>query len=169
MAKELQKGYSGRGVVVGLFRLRLRADYRFRLRLRLRPDAKYKINNTLIVDRVSAVRAKKETSHFLLTLASFLRTEDPYPSYLSYLPDRICLPPTPHPPKKRKGLPDRLFVEIMLVGSRSVASSRTYGPCLSRDRRSYRSSLIAEKNCSTLACVTGNAASVRLQSRTAVG
>ena len=165
MAKELQKGYSGCGVVVGLFRLRLRADYRFRLRLRLRPDAKYKINNTLIVERVSAVRAKKETSHFLLTLASFLRTEDPYSSYLSYLPDRICLPP----PKKRKRLPDRLFVEIMLVRSRSVASSRTYGPCLSRDRRSYRSSLIAEKNCSTLACVTGNAASVRLQSRTAVG
>ena len=60
MAKELQKGYSGCGVVVGLFRLRLRADYRFRLRLRLRPDAKYKINNTVIVERVSAVRAKKK-------------------------------------------------------------------------------------------------------------
>ena len=167
MAKELQKGYSGCGVVVGLFRLRLRADYRFRLRLRLRPDAKYKINNTLIVERVSAVRAKKRNITFPIDFG-LIPSDGRSLSQLSLLPARSHMPPSP-PPKKRKRLPDRLFVEIMLVRSRSVASSRTYGPCLSRDRRSYRSSLIAEKNCSTLACVTGNAASVRLQSRTAVG
>ena len=54
-------------------------------------------------------------------------------------------------------------VQIMLVRSNSIAS------CLSRDRRSDRSSLIAEKSRSTLTCVTGGAASAWLQGRTAVG
>ena len=32
-------------------------------------DSKYEINNTLIVERVSAVQAQKETCHFLLIMA----------------------------------------------------------------------------------------------------
>ena len=93
---------------------------------------------------------------------SFLRTEDLYSSYLSYKLDRIY----PPPPHKQLRLPDHLFVQIMFVRSRSIASTAS---CLSRDRRSYRSSLIAEKSRSTLACVAGSAASDWLESRTAVG
>ena len=48
----------------------------------------------------------------------------------------------------------------MFVQSRNIASMAPY---LSRDHRSDKSSLIAEKSHSTLTCVTGSAASARLQ------
>ena len=44
----------------------------------------------------------------------------------------------------------------MFVRNRSIASTVS---CLSRDRRSDRSSLVAENGSSTLTCVTGSAAS----------
>ena len=92
---------------------------------------------------------------------SFLRTEDLYSSYHSYKLGRIY-----PPPPTSNCVPNHLFVQIMFVRSRSIASTAS---CLSRDRRSYRSSLIAEKSRSTLACVAGSAASDWLESRTAVG
>ena len=72
---------------------------------------------------------------------------------------RIASAPHTHPPKELR-LPDHLFAQIMFVRSRSIASTAS---CLSRDRRSYRSSLIADKSRSTLTCVTGSAASTGLQ------
>ena len=57
-------------------------------------------------------------------------------------------------------------VQIMLVRSRSV---NTIASCLSRDRRSDRSSLIAEKSRSTLTSVSESTASAMVLGRTAVG
>ena len=54
-------------------------------------DTKYKTNNTLIVEGVSAVQAKKRNVTFPIDFV--FRTGDFYPSYLSCLPDRICPPP----------------------------------------------------------------------------
>ena len=72
------------------------------------------------------------------------------------------------PPPKELRLPGQSFlrsdhVQIMFVRSGSIASTAS---CLSRDRRSYKSSLIAEKSRSALTCVAENAC---LHSRTAVG
>ena len=53
-------------------------------------DAKYKINNILIVERVSVVKAKKEMWHFLLTLA-FVPSDGRTLSQLSLMPDQLIV------------------------------------------------------------------------------
>ena len=73
------------------------------------PGTKYEINNTLIVERVSAVQAKKETWHFLLTL-NFIRSYGSTSFHLSLTLAGLPLPP---PPKKELRLLDHLFVQIM--------------------------------------------------------
>ena len=97
---------------------------------------------------------ENEAWHFLFILA-FIPSDGRTISQLYLIRARSHLPP-----KKELRLPDHLFVQIMFVRSRSIASTAS---CLSRDRRSYRSSLIAEKSRSTRTCVTGSAASTWLQ------
>ena len=53
-------------------------------------DAKYEINDILIVERVSAVQAKKEMWHFLSTLA-FIPSDGRSLSQLSLMPDQLIV------------------------------------------------------------------------------
>ena len=74
-------------------------------------------------------------------------------------------------PREKRIATVRAFIcsdhaQTMFVRNRSIDSTAS---CLSRERRSDSSSLIAENSCSTLTCATGSAASARLQGRTAVG
>ena len=125
-------------------------------------DTKYKMNSTLIAERVSAVQARKETWHFLFILAFIPSDGRPLIPVISHTSWIASAPPQ----KKVLRLPDHLFVQIMFVWSRSIASTAF---CLSRDPRSSRSSLIEKKSRSTLTSVDGSAANAWLESRTAVG
>ena len=127
-------------------------------------DAKYKINNTLIVERVSAVEARKRNVTFPIDFGFHSFGRKILIRVISHT-SRIASAPQP---QKELRLPGHLFVQIMFVDSWSSSIAST-ASCLSRDRRSYRSSLIADKSRSTLICVTGSAASAWLQSRIAVG
>ena len=106
-----------------------------------------------------------------MTLA-FISSDGRSLSQLLLMPAWSHLPPPPSPAlEKGLRLPDHLFVQIMLRSRlcRAGASRAPTASCLSRDNRSDRSSLIAEKSRSTQTCVTGGAAIARVQGRTAVG
>ena len=142
----------GCGVVWGYSDSDFGSDFRLLIDSDSGSDTKYKMNNTLIVERVSAVQTRKKnvTFHIDFGFHSFGRK-----IFIPGISHTSWIASAPSPPKEL-WLPDHLFVHIMFVRSRSIASTAS---CLSRDRRSYRSSLIAEKSRSTLACVTGSAAS----------
>ena len=122
------------------------------------------MNNTLIVERVSAVQAIKRNVTFLIDFGFHSFGRKIFIPVISHMYKLNRIFP-PHPQELR--LSDYLFVQIMFVWNRSIASTAS---CLSQDRRSDRSSLIAEKSRSTLTYITGSAAIARLlQGRNAVG
>ena len=84
-------------------------------------DTKYKINNTLIVERVCAVKARKRNVTFPTDFGfhSFGRK-----TFMSVLSHTSRIASASSPPKKELRLLDHLFVQIMSVRSRSITSTR---------------------------------------------